>query len=133
VMMLNVRSNDITATGQSYARGVPLGVCVGTLFLFEVLSVVQHADANELLVGLFHSLNTPSVGLSSANAIGSHVNLVFTSPSPDASFTGGLTQVQALGQSLYGHGAIMLIVTSVILLLAMLGPIALCLRPRPVV
>jgi NADH-ubiquinone oxidoreductase chain 6 len=134
VMMLNVRAADVTASGHSYARGLPLGLVVGTLFLFEVLSVLPAASthAGELAVGLFHMLNTAGVGLDTAALTGSHVHLVYAVPSPDTSFTGGLTQVQALGQSLYGHGAIMLIVTSVILLLAMLGPIALCLRPRPV-
>jgi NADH-ubiquinone oxidoreductase chain 6 len=57
------------------------------------------------------------------------VHLVFSDQAADASFA-YLSQVQALGLSLYTYGFLWLMLISFVLLLAMLGPIALCLRSR---
>lgn len=130
VMMLNVRLAEITTTGLAYTRGLPLGFVVGLLFLFELLSVLPAASAHagSLGVGLFNTINGTLLGVDTGTLSGVHLTYAFQGA--DTAFTGGLTQVQALGYSLYGHGALWLLVTSVILLLSMVGPITLCLRPR---
>jgi NADH-ubiquinone oxidoreductase chain 6 len=53
--------------------------------------------------------------------------MTFTGPSADDSFSEFL-QIEAIGQGLYTYGSLWLLLGSIILLLAMLGPIALCLR-----
>jgi NADH-ubiquinone oxidoreductase chain 6 len=49
------------------------------------------------------------------------------SSSADVSFS-NFVQIEAIGQGLYTYGSMWLMLASVILLLAMLGPITLCLR-----
>jgi NADH-ubiquinone oxidoreductase chain 6 len=53
--------------------------------------------------------------------------MTFTGSGADERFTSFL-QIEALGQGLYTYGSLWLLLASVILLLAMLGPIVLCLR-----
>lgn len=144
VMMLNVRMSEVVTGGSEYAAGLPLGLAVATLFLYEVLTVAgimpTYADgsvvnssitgtrAGELALGLLNTaqgflLNTPS-----ATGFATDVNLAFV---PGGAWHVGVTQVQALGVALYTTGALWLMLISLVLLLAMLGPIALCMRsPR---
>lgn len=53
--------------------------------------------------------------------------MTFTEAGADQRFTNFL-QIEAIGQGLYTYGSLWLLLASVILLLAMLGPIVLCLR-----
>ena len=49
-------------------------------------------------------------------------------PGADQTFTNYL-QIETIGEGLYTYGALWLFLASIILLLAMLGPIVLCLQP----
>jgi len=53
--------------------------------------------------------------------------MTFSNISPDQRFSQFL-QIEAIGQGLYTYGSLWLLLASIILLLAMLGPIVLCLR-----
>ena len=53
--------------------------------------------------------------------------MAFTGPTADDSFTNFL-QIETIGQGLYIYGTLWLLLASIILLLAMIGPITLCLR-----
>lgn len=129
VMMLNVRLSDIVSAGREYSAGLPLGLIVGTLFLFELLSVVPAAgtQAGELSLNLLARANALLLGVDSAASSGTDVHLAFMTVPADVSFS-VLSQVQALGVSLYTYSALWLMLVSIILLLAMMGPIALCMR-----
>lgn len=128
VMMLNIQLTEIVSVGREYTKNLPLGFIVGSLFFFEVLSVlpVSYSEAGELPLGLFNYINGLFLGIDSP-LTGSEVHMTFTGPSADDSFS-ELIQIEAIGQGLYTYGSLWLLLGSVILLLAMLGPIALCLR-----
>lgn len=128
VMMLNIQLTEIVSVGREYTKNLPLGFIVGSLFFFEVLSVLpaSYSDAGELPLGVFNYLNGLFLGVDST-LIGSDVHMTFTGPGADDSFTGFL-QIEAIGQGLYTYGSLWLLLGSIILLLAMLGPITLCLR-----
>jgi NADH-ubiquinone oxidoreductase chain 6 len=71
--------------------------------------LVNLNNLNWLLLNSYHSkLNT--------------VFISFNPTNPDTTFTNYL-HIQAIGQSLYTYGAILFIILSVILLLAMVAPI----------
>ncbi len=140
VMMLNIRLVEIISVGREYTKNLPLGLIVGSLFFFEILSVIPASTTSNLAglpLGLFNYVNSllffsssdtiRALGQSSGN-----VHMAFTGPTPDdsiASFTPlGGAQIEAIGQGLYTYGSIWLMLASIILLLAMLGPITLCLR-----
>lgn len=126
VMMLNISVSEIGEVGREYTKNLPLGFIVGSLFFFEVLSVLPtySSDAGELPLGLFNYINGLFLGVDSAFT-GSDVHMTFTGPGADDNFTGFL-QIEAIGQGLYTYGSLWLLLGSIILLLAMLGPITLC-------
>lgn len=128
VMMLNIQLTEIVSVGREYTKNLPLGFIVGSLFFFEVLSIIpsHSSEAGELPLGLFNYVNGLFLGVDSPFT-GSDVHMTFTGPDADNSFTNFL-QIEAIGQGLYTYGSIWLLLGSIILLLAMLGPIALCLR-----
>lgn len=140
VMMLNIRLVEIISVGREYTKNLPLGLIVGSLFFFEILSVIPASTASNLSgvpLALFNYVNSmlffnSSDLMSSLGASSSNVHMAFTGPTPDeevASFTGlGGSQIESIGQGLYTYGSIWLMLASIILLLAMLGPITLCLR-----
>lgn len=128
VMMLNIQLTEIVSVGREYTKNLPLGFIVGSLFFFEVLSVLpaSYSDAGELPLGLFNYINGLFLGVNSSFT-SSDVHMTFSGPGADDSFTGFL-QIEAIGQGLYTYGSLWLLLGSIILLLAMLGPITLCLR-----
>jgi len=128
VMMLNIQLTEIVSVGREYTKNLPLGFIVGSLFFFEVLSLLpaSYSEAGELPLGLFNYINGLFLGLNSP-LTSSDVHMTFTGPGADDSFSGFL-QIEAIGQGLYTYGSLWLLLGSIILLLAMLGPIALCLR-----
>ena len=128
VMMLNVQIREVVSVGREYTKNLPLGFIVGTLFFFELLSVIpaSYDERGELPLGLFTYFNGLLLGVDTSLAV-SDVHTSFMGPSADDRLTGFL-QIESIGQGLYTYGTIWLLLGSVILLLAMLGPIALCLR-----
>jgi len=137
VMMLNIKIVEIISVGQEYTKNLPLGLIVGSLFFFEILSIVPASTASSLAglpLGLFNYVNSLLLlsGSDKLSSLGSaqNVHMAFTGPTPDNSFA-DFVQIEAIGQGLYTYGSIWLLLASIILLLAMLGPITLCLRSSP--
>lgn len=126
VMMLNVSISEIVSVGREYTKNLPLGFVVGTVFFFEILSVIPAEGG--LPLGLFTYLNGLLLGVNTA-ITNSDVHMAFTGANADTGFSPYL-QIEAVGQGLYTYGTLWLLLASIILLLAMVGPIALCLRPR---
>lgn len=128
VMMLNIQINEIVSVGREYTKNLPLGFIVGSMFFFELLSIVpgSYTEAGELPLGLFNYINGLFLGVSSP-FLSSDVHMSFNGTGADDSFASFL-QIEAIGQGLYTYGTVWLLLGSIILLLAMLGPIALCLR-----
>lgn len=128
VMMLNINLTEIVSVGREYTKNLPLGLIVGSLFFFEILSLIpsSYKEAGGLPLELFNYINRLFLGIDSSS-IGSHVHMAFTESGADERFTNFL-QIESIGQGLYTYGSLWLLVASIILLLAMVGPIVLCLR-----
>jgi NADH-ubiquinone oxidoreductase chain 6 len=138
VMMLNIRLTEIVSVGKEYTKNLPLGLIVASLFFFEILSIVPGAPGGDtvsgatsgplagLPLGVFNYLNN-LLFLSSPAPLSNNVHVAYMSSSADVSFS-NFVQIEAIGQGLYTYGSMWLMLASVILLLAMLGPITLCLR-----
>ncbi|RYE15140.1 MAG: hypothetical protein EOP34_04310 [Rickettsiales bacterium] len=135
IMMLNLQLAELSSIGKEYTQNLPLGALVGSLFLFSVISILPNNGMS------IHTISTAegssSIGLGIVNWFNSvlafgHVNMpstniheAFSTMSvADTTFTNFL-QIQSIGQGLYTYGSMWLILTSVILLLAMIGPISL--------
>lgn len=128
VMMLNISLVEIISVGQEYTKNLPLGLIVGALFIFEILSLVpaSYKEVGELPLGFVNYLNRLLLGIEGPSI--NRVHMRFTQPGADQTFTNYL-QIETIGEGLYTYGALWLFLASIILLLAMLGPIVLCLQP----
>jgi len=143
IMMLNLRLVELVETGQEYTKSLPMGAFLGSLFFFELLSIlpVSYHDGGSLHVSLsiFNWLNTTLLGISNTDtaldsihhSVGTEgVHAAFNPVVADSTMT-TFTQIESIGQGLYTYASLWLVVASVIFLLAMVGPIVLCMSPTP--
>jgi NADH-ubiquinone oxidoreductase chain 6 len=124
IMMLNIKLTDILETGSQYTKNIPLALAIGSLFFYELFTIMpftfNNVSALSYLLDLLTSLN----GLL-LNSDVSTINNIFITFNPniaDTIFTNFL-QIEAIGQTLYTIEGIFLIILSIILLLAMIAPI----------
>lgn len=137
IMMLNLQLAELNAVGSEYTQNLPLGAILGSLFLFELVSILPFSFKGivsfdlsnitntiiNIFVGMINSISMLFVGVN--NTSSGNLIQAFDVPSAvDANFTNFL-QIQSIGQNLYTYGAIWLLLTSLILLLAIIGPISL--------
>jgi NADH-ubiquinone oxidoreductase chain 6 len=124
IMMINIKLTDILETGSQYTKNLPLALTIGSLFIYEIFSIIPFTYNNVSVLSSFLELLT-NLNNFLLNYDTYSFNTVFNAFIPiiaDTTFTSFL-QVEALGQGLYTYGAILLIISSVILLLAMVAPI----------
>jgi NADH-ubiquinone oxidoreductase chain 6 len=124
IMMINIKYTDILETGSQYTKNLPLAIAIGSLFIYEIFTIMPFSINNVSIISVFLETLTNFNGLlfnSEIFAINS-VNTAYYPNIADITFTNFL-QIEAIGQHLYTTGAFLLIITSVILLLAMVAPI----------
>ena len=124
IMMINIKLTDILDAGTQYTKNLPLALAIGSIFTYEFFTIIPFSFNDVSLLSSLLNLITNLNGLFLNSDI-STANIVYNAFNPvlaDTTFTNFL-QVQAIGQSLYTFGAFWLIITSVILLLAMVAPI----------
>ena len=127
IMMINIKLTDILDAGSQYTKNLPLALAIGSLFIYEFFTILPFTFNDISLISTFlnllTNLNGLFLGASATNMSSSDIVFnAFNPVSADTTFANFL-QVQAIGQSLYTVGAIWLIITSLILLLAMVAPI----------
>jgi len=124
IMMLNIKLADILETGSQYTKNIPLALAIGSLFIYELFTIMPFTFNNISALSSLLDLLTNLNGLFLNTDISS-INTVFTAFNPniaDTTFINFL-QIEAIGQSLYTTEGIFLIILSIILLLAMIAPI----------
>jgi NADH-ubiquinone oxidoreductase chain 6 len=128
IMMINIKLTDIIEVGTEYTKTIPLAIMIGILFIYELYSILpftfNDVSSISLILNFITNLNILfSLDSSSIIDVFTTKNLV----EADTIFTDFL-QIQSLGQSLYTYSAILLIITSIILLLSMTSPIFLSMK-----
>ena len=121
-----------SGTGHNAMDSIPVAILLAALFYY---GVSHYAPSIELAlpVSVLDWLNSPFMSTDTLTDIGmptlgqANGLLVFETLNPMTGYT-LMTQVQTLGMSLYTEGSLWLLLTSVLLLLAMLAPIALCIE-----
>lgn len=131
IMMINIKLVDILEVGSAYTKNLPLALAVASLFIYEIFSILPFSFQNisafsisSFGLDILNSLNQLVLGSNNISPALSVVNTSFQPGIADTSFTNFL-QIEMLGQGLYTYGALWLILSSVILLLAMIAPIVL--------
>ena len=133
LMMINIKLTDILEVGTDYTKNLPLALIIGAIFIFAIFGSVAPFGTNlfqtSIFVYLVQALNSfISIGdLSSSSVdLAAYLSLQTTNfPYAVDTFLLDYTQIEALGHNLYTNSAILLILTSFILLLSMLAPIML--------
>ena len=127
-MMINIKLTDILETGSQYTKNLPLALAIGSVFLYEIFNIMPFSLNNVSAISALLNILTNS-NLFILNSDISALSSVDTAPLlaldpniSDTTFTNFL-QIQAIGQGLYTYGAVWLILSSIILLLAMVAPI----------
>jgi NADH-ubiquinone oxidoreductase chain 6 len=138
IMMINIRLLDLLEIGNEYTKNFPLAILIGTLFVYEIYNVLPFTSNNIFILNLPLNLlnyfnNLLSFAFGSANdIILSNVEGIYAGLEP---VVPGVTfnslnidfnlnefiQIEVLGQGIYTYGSIWLLLTSIILLLAMLS------------
>lgn len=124
IMMINIKLTDILETGSQYTKNLPLALAIGLLFIYEIFTILPFNFNNFSIISILLNTLTSLNGLlfySDISYINS-INLTFNPVIADTIFTNFL-QIESIGQHLYTIGAFLLIITSLILLLAMIAPI----------
>nr|YP_009652955.1 NADH dehydrogenase subunit 6 [Taiwanofungus camphoratus]QCG69993.1 NADH dehydrogenase subunit 6 [Taiwanofungus camphoratus]UKQ56122.1 NADH dehydrogenase subunit 6 [Taiwanofungus camphoratus]WRO45196.1 NADH dehydrogenase subunit 6 [Taiwanofungus sp. YW-2023a] len=124
IMMINIKLTDILETGSQYTKTIPLALAIGSLFIYEIFTIIPFSFNNVSVISYLLNFITSLNGLILNSEISNidYVNIAFNPGIADTTFNNFL-QIEAIGQSIYTYGASWLIITSVILLLAMLAPI----------
>ena len=128
IMMINIKLTDILDAGTQYTKNLPLALAIGSVFLYEIFNIMPFSLNNVSAISALLNILTNS-NLFILNSDISALSSVDTAPLlaldpniSDTTFTNFL-QIQAIGQGLYTYGAVWLILSSIILLLAMVAPI----------
>jgi len=132
LMSINIKLTDILEAGSQYTKNIPLALCIGLLLTYELINIspfsINNVPILELPFIFITKLNQILIGgtVESATVLAANAssgnNLLALNPMVDT-FISNLTQIESLGQELYTHGAIWLMICSTILLLALVAPI----------
>nr|YP_003495101.1 NADH dehydrogenase subunit 6 [Trametes cingulata]ADD21053.1 NADH dehydrogenase subunit 6 [Trametes cingulata] len=122
IMMINIKLTDILETGSQYTKNLPLALSIGSLFIYEIYTIIPFSfnNVSNTILDLLFKFN--GFILNYEISINDWVNNAVNPVIADTALTPFL-QIEAIGQGLYTYGASWLIITSVILLLAMVAPI----------
>ena len=141
VMMLNLQIAELNAMASEYTQNLPLGAIFVFLLFVELYSIlpfssnVEYKSLNpfkifpDIQIGIMNTINSiiQSFGGSTVSNT-TDVYQTFTI-SPDTMFS-NLIEVQSIGFTLYTFASLWLFISSLTLLLAMVGPIVLTLKLR---
>jgi NADH-ubiquinone oxidoreductase chain 6 len=126
IMMINIRLTDILETGTQYTKNLPLALAIGSSFIYTIFTIVpvSYKDVSSLsgLINIFTDLNGFLLNTSSIVVNNNIFDFSYVPVVADTIFT-NFSQIQSLGHGLYTYGAILLIICSIILLLAMFSTI----------
>jgi NADH-ubiquinone oxidoreductase chain 6 len=128
IMMINIKLTDILETGNQYTKNLPLAIAIGSLFIFIIFTILpfnfNNIPALSVILNKMTYLNSilSDSNIISINLINSIVNNSLLSSVSDVIIT-EFQQIEVLGHGLYTYDAVLLIILSVILLLAMFATI----------
>jgi NADH-ubiquinone oxidoreductase chain 6 len=129
IMMMQIKIKDILETGSQYTKNLPLALGIGSLFVYEMYTILPFTLNNvKSISALLYPFTNFNYSLLSSYI--SSMNSVYLTINPIIADTNFITflQIEAIGQSLYTFGSIWLIIISVVLLLGMVAPIFISLQ-----
>lgn len=107
IMMVNIKLEDILETGSQYTKNIPLALAIGSLFLYEIFSIIPFSFKDVSLISTILNTFTNFNGLLlNSNILSSSDVFNTLNPVIADSAIINFTQIEALGHNLYTHSAI---------------------------
>ena len=124
IMMINIKLTDILETGSTYTQNLPLGLAVGSIFIYLMFTIIPFSinDISVVSNVLSIFININQFIFNSEISSLSTINITYNPTIADTTITQFL-QIESIGQGIYTYGAMLLILCSMILLLSMIAPI----------
>ena len=129
IMMMQIKIKDLLETGLQYTKNLPLALAIGSLFVYEMFTILPFTlnNANSISALLYPLTNINDLLISPYITSMYNVYITINPIIADTTFITFL-QIEAIGQSLYTFGSIWLLIISVVLLLGMVAPIFISLQ-----
>lgn len=121
IMMLNIKISDLVYTGRELAQNLPLGALL--ILLFVPLARSIHSTE------MSSSTESSDLSHTSPSGLVPELSSFATTGDPTAALN-NFMQIESIGMGLYTNLIVWLIAVSFILMLAMVGPILLCMQPQ---
>jgi NADH-ubiquinone oxidoreductase chain 6 len=126
IMMINIKLTDVLETGNNYTKNLPIAINIVIFFIFILFTILPLSFNNFTIK---YNINNIEYFLSNINNKNMNYTIngfenINNSNSSDFFLT-FFSEIEVLGHNLYTYGAILLIILSIILLLAMLATIVL--------
>ena len=128
-MMMQIKIKDLLETGSQYTKNLPLALGIGSLFIYEMYTILPFTFNNvKAISALLYPFTNFNYSLLSSYI--SSMYSVYLTANPVIADTTFITflQIEAIGQSLYTFGSIWLIMISAVLLIGMVAPIFITLQ-----
>src|ERR1044072_5326090 len=102
IMLINIKLVDILDVGSQYTKNLPLALTVGSLFSYEIFSIIPFSYANVWLLNLPLDLLNYFNGLFFGSEPSSITGLYLSiNPYTADTMFSNFLQIEALGQGLY--------------------------------
>jgi len=132
IMMINIKLTDILETGSQYTKNLPLALAIGSLFIYEIFTIMPFSFNNVSSLNLiFDTITNFNLFIWNNNKLNfvNNIHTTYQSNIADTTFI-SFSQIEAIGQLIYTYAAILLIICSIILLLSMIAPIFISLNKK---
>ena len=131
IMMINIKLSDILETGSQYTQNFPLALAIGFLFIYIVFTILPFQINNVSIISFFFDFTNIINSLFLAINNSSLINVLITfNPSIADVYISNFLHIEAIGHNLYTYGAVLLLICSLLLLLAMVATIFISKKSR---
>lgn len=131
IIILSISIDQINTLNTEFTKNLPLGFFLAIVLFLEIMSFLPILNLSNFFLNLFNHLNNLFLLQKTyiLETIQNSLNLLFNPFNSDITFK-NYSQIETLGFELYIRSSVELILTSLILLLAILAPILLCIDKK---
>ena len=130
VMILNLELAELSALGREYTKNLVIAQILGTLFLFEIVSLIPKTNIFpvniEFIYYFFVNINSAFLGINNTPI---NIHVAFNNVNYHNNFQ-SFIEVQSIANVLYRNCIAWLILCSIILVLAIVRPITLSINKK---
>lgn len=125
IIILNLQQTELNQIGNQYTKNLPLSTILGAIYCIELFTAIPSIKPNYSFIMYINEIflnNNNNSNITNVFSVYNNINadnIIFTN-----------LQIESLGFILYTSNSIWLIISAIILLLAIVGPIVLSLSNK---